>query len=111
MWYEVFNVAINNGIWAVLFVALLVYQIKDSKIRESKYQKTICELNASLTVVNKVDKKVIEIGNEVDSIAVNVVSINKKINQVSSDVNAMNRDTLRLQNRLKKQTMNKEQEG
>ena len=37
MWEEIFNLALNNGLWAVLFLMLLVYVLKDSKSRESKY--------------------------------------------------------------------------
>lgn len=52
MWEEIFKLALSNGIWAVLFVALLVFQLKDSKAREKKYQDTINKLNEHLTVVN-----------------------------------------------------------
>lgn len=41
MWEEIFKLAITNGIFAVLFCALLIYQLKDSAKREQKYQQTI----------------------------------------------------------------------
>ena len=41
MWEKIFTMAISNGIFACLFVALLVYELKDSRTREKKYQKTI----------------------------------------------------------------------
>jgi hypothetical protein len=36
-----FELAAANGIWAVLFVGLFLYQLRDSKFREKKYQHTI----------------------------------------------------------------------
>ncbi len=41
MWEEVIKLAISNGIFAVLFCLLLIYQLKDSAKREQKYQQTI----------------------------------------------------------------------
>ena len=34
---EILNLAISNGLWAVLFLMLLVYVLKDSRRREIKY--------------------------------------------------------------------------
>ncbi len=61
MWEKIFNLAISNGIWAVLFLALLVFQLKDSRTREQKYQKTIENLSTSLEVVKDVKEDVSEI--------------------------------------------------
>lgn len=61
MWEKIFNLAISNGIWAVLFLALFVYQLKDSKSRETKYQKTIENLSTSLQVIKEVKDDVAEI--------------------------------------------------
>ncbi len=87
MWNQVIELAINNGIWAVLFVLLLIYQLKDSKSREKKYQDTIYSLNSSLTVVKDVKKDVVEIKGNVEQISVGVTNLSKKIKQVSNDVN------------------------
>ena len=38
MWEQIWETAINSGLWAMLFVALFAIQIKDSKTRETKYQ-------------------------------------------------------------------------
>ncbi|MGN1227694.1 MAG: BhlA/UviB family holin-like peptide, partial [Christensenellales bacterium] len=51
MWEELIKMAVSNGIWAVLFLALLVYQLKDSAIRETKYQQTISSLTDKLDIV------------------------------------------------------------
>ncbi len=61
MWDEVFSVALTNGIFACLFVALLVYELKDSRQREKKYQKTIDVLSSRLVTVEKVKEDVDEI--------------------------------------------------
>lgn len=58
MWEKIFNLAISNGIWAVLFLVLLFFQLKDSKERESKYQKTIENLGSSLEIINHVKEDV-----------------------------------------------------
>ena len=41
MWEEIIKLAVSNGIFAVLFCCLLIYQLKDSAKREQKYQETI----------------------------------------------------------------------
>ncbi len=61
MWDEVFSVALTNGIFACLFVALLVYELKDSRQRERKYQKTIDTLSSRLVIIEKVHEDVDEI--------------------------------------------------
>lgn len=61
MWEKLFDFAISNGIWSVLFLALLIYQLKDSRTREEKYQKTIENLSTSLQVVKEVKEDVEDI--------------------------------------------------
>lgn len=61
MWNDVFNVAISNGIFAVMFVALLVYVLKDSRKRESKYQNIIDALSCKLNTVDEIKQDVSEI--------------------------------------------------
>ena len=61
MWSEVFNLAIKNGLWAVLFTGLLVFVIKDSTKRERKYQEIIKELSDSLQIVKDIKNNVDEI--------------------------------------------------
>ena len=48
IWEEILGLAVSNGIFAVLFVLLLFYQLKDSRNREQKYQNTIEKLNIHL---------------------------------------------------------------
>ena len=54
MWTEIFNLALNNGLWAVLFCVLLLYVLKDSRSREKKYQTTIESLGNSLSIVQAI---------------------------------------------------------
>ena len=61
MWHEIMSVVISNGIFAVLFVLLFFYQIKDSKQREEKYQNIIDNLSVSINVINDVKEDVNEI--------------------------------------------------
>ena len=61
MWNDVFNIAISNGIFAVMFVALLVYVLKDSRKRESKYQNIIDILSVKLNTVEEIKQDVSDI--------------------------------------------------
>ncbi len=58
MWQEIVSVVVSNGIFAVLFVALFFYQLKDSKKREEKYQLTIEKLTEHIGVVDKIKEDV-----------------------------------------------------
>lgn len=61
MWEQIVNLAISNGLFAVLFLGLLVYQLKDSRTREKKYQETIIQLGNALDIVQSVKEDVNEI--------------------------------------------------
>ena len=67
---EIMGLAISNGIFAVLFVFLLFYQLKDSAKREKKYQDTIGTLSKHFEIVKDIKSDVYEIKN--------VVVFNKK---------------------------------
>lgn len=55
MWDEVLRVAVSNGIFAVLFCSLLIYELKITGKRENKYQKIIDGLTQSLMSLKKVE--------------------------------------------------------
>ena len=63
MWSDIFNIAITNGIFCALFVALLIYELKDSRKRENKYQQTIDVLSTKLNTVDEIKEDVTEIKN------------------------------------------------
>ena len=52
--------AAGSGLWAVLFCFLLMYQLRDSRTRESKYRDTIKTLTDRLGTLDKVEKGVEE---------------------------------------------------
>lgn len=60
---DIISLAVSNGIFAVLFVFLLFYQLKDSGKREKKYQQTIEKLSAHLDVVEDIKENITEIKN------------------------------------------------
>lgn len=66
MWEDILNLAIQNGLWAVLFLGLLIYQLKDSRTREKKYQQTIENLNRHLDVVEEINENVQEIKGKIN---------------------------------------------
>ena len=41
MWEEITNLAIQNGLFAVLFLGLLIYLLKDSSKREKNINKLL----------------------------------------------------------------------
>lgn len=55
---QIVNLAISNGLWAVLFVLLFFYQVKNSSNREKKYQQIIDNLTNSLGIVKSIDANV-----------------------------------------------------
>ena len=68
MWEEIFNLAISNGIFAVLFLLLLIYVLRDSNAREKKYQNTIEKLSNSFSEMTILKDKVVDISNDVEDI-------------------------------------------
>lgn len=60
-WSELIKVVISNGIFAMLFVYLFFYQLKDSQKREEAYRKTIDELASHLSAIEEVKEEVEEI--------------------------------------------------
>jgi geranylgeranyl pyrophosphate synthase len=61
MWEEVLKMAATNGLWAVLFCVLLVYQLKESKAREAKYQSAIKSLSENFGIVRQIKDDVADI--------------------------------------------------
>ena len=61
MWEQIWEAADNSGLWAMLFVALFVIQIRDSKNRETKYQTLINSLAEKLEIVELIKDDIEEI--------------------------------------------------
>ena len=66
VWEQIVNLAISNGLFAVMFLGLFIYQLKDSKNREIKYQNTIEKLGNALEIVQDVKNDVEEIKSIID---------------------------------------------
>lgn len=87
MWEQIFNLALNNGLWAVLFLALLIYQLKDSRAREKKYQLTISELNCTLNKVNEIDQNVYKLSENLNEVGTSIKQIENNVNKLTKEKN------------------------
>ena len=67
MWEQIAEYAAANGIWAMLFLALLIYQLKDSKKREEKYTATINSLTEGLSALEGIKQDIKNIIDAIDS--------------------------------------------
>ena len=67
MWEQVAEYMAANGVWAVLFLALLIYQLKDSKKREEKYTATITSLTEGLNALEGIKQDIKSIIDTIDS--------------------------------------------
>ena len=60
-WTELISSVVSNGVFAMLFVFLLFYQLKDSQKREQAYRKTIQELSTHLIIIEQVREEISEL--------------------------------------------------
>ena len=60
-WSELIKIIVSNGIFAMLFVYLLFYQLKDSQKREQAYRKTIDDLAKHLLVLEEVREEIVQL--------------------------------------------------
>ena len=65
---EIINLAISNGLWAVLFVMLFLYQIQNSQKREHKYQEIIDSLTNSFGILKTIDANIKTLNKSVSKI-------------------------------------------
>ncbi len=81
MWEQIINLAISNGLFAVLFLGLLIYQLKDSRTREQKYQSTIEKLGNSLEIVKLIKEDVEDIKKELNSKKIKINKTKENLNE------------------------------
>ena len=74
MWNEIYSIVVSNGIFACLFVALLFFELKDSRSREKKYQQTIDTLSVRL-------KDTVKIKEDIEEIKDVVIYKKRKVNE------------------------------
>jgi hypothetical protein len=86
MWESIIEAAASNGLWALLFVGLLVYLLQDSKKREEKYTKTIESLSECLNTVEDIQADVKSILSKIIGTAVTKV-IKKQVANNSENTN------------------------
>ena len=79
MWEDILNIVISNGIFATLFVGLLLYLLKDSSKRENKYTDTINSLNENLNTA-------LDIGEKVDEVKTGVLDIKEELGENSQEI-------------------------
>ena len=58
MWEQMWETALNSGLWAMLFVALFITQMRDSKAREEKYQQLVDSLAEKLKIVEVIKEDI-----------------------------------------------------
>ena len=64
MWEQIWETALNSGLWAMLFVGLFITQMRDSKAREEKYQALVDSLAEKLKIVEEIKEDIDVIKNE-----------------------------------------------
>lgn len=60
-WNELIKAVVSYGVFAVLFVFLFFYQLKDSAKREEAYRQTIESLTKHLQAIEEVREEVEEL--------------------------------------------------
>ena len=63
IWNDIISIVVSNGVFAIWFVWLFCYQLKDSTKRETKYQQTIEQLTYHLKVLDDVKNDLTDIKN------------------------------------------------
>ena len=61
LWEQIISLVVSNGIFTTVFVGLFCYQLKDSRRRELRYQKTIEDLTGHLDLIEDVKEDVKEL--------------------------------------------------
>lgn len=76
---EVISLVVANGLWAVLFCGLLVYELRDSRSREKRYTQTIRALSERLDVVTAVKADTTAIKTDTDEIKTDTALIKNSV--------------------------------
>jgi hypothetical protein len=90
MWEDILQLAYANGLWAVLFLGLFIYQLSDSAKREQKYYDIIENLSDSLKVVESINEKVDDIEEKINQYGLINPENQKKLKEnkdVSNNIN------------------------
>ncbi|MCM1368002.1 MAG: BhlA/UviB family holin-like peptide [Roseburia sp.] len=83
---EIISLVVANGLWAVLFCGLLVYELRDSRRREDNYTRTIRSLSDRLGVVSSVKADTEDIKDDAGSLLTAVKAVKSDTAAVKSAV-------------------------
>ena len=72
MWDKILELAIGDGLWALLFCVLLIYELKDSRAREGKYQDTITSLAKDLEYIKDIEEEIKDMDTDIEQINIAV---------------------------------------
>ncbi len=61
IWNDIISIIVSNGVFAILFVWLFFFQLKDGAKREENYQQTIQQLTSHLKTLEDVKDELSEI--------------------------------------------------
>lgn len=79
--------AVKEGIWAVCFVVLLIYVIRENKAREAEYQKTISLLHENVIGQTSTNIRLTEgISQDVDALDHKIHAVTEKVDAVDRKV-------------------------
>ena len=65
---EIIRIAASQGLWAVLFVGLLFWVLKENAKREDNYQQLLQNLTARFGVLENIQENVKEVKQAVDKL-------------------------------------------
>ncbi|MCH5161817.1 MAG: hypothetical protein J1G04_07280 [Clostridiales bacterium] len=81
---QIISTVVANGLWAVLFCGLLVYELKDTRRREGRYVRTINSLSDRLGTVMDVKSDTDEIKTDVKIIERDTAVIKTGVDKIDS---------------------------
>lgn len=102
MWQDILNIVISNGIFAVLFVLLLSYLLKDSAKREQKYNDFIEHINKNLSQALDLKKHTEDIKQSVEETKDKVDDNSHLIKKVHDEVQVVKKDVKEIKKIIKK---------
>ena len=79
---QIISMVVANGLWAVLFCGLLVYELRDTRRREGRYVRTINALSDRLGTVIDVKTDTDEIKTDVKVIERDTVVIKAGVDKI-----------------------------
>ncbi len=81
---QIVSLVVANGLFAVLFCGLLVYELRDSRNRERKYTQTIRALTDRLDAVKTVKTDVEQVKTDVNRLADDLSGLRSDVGEIKS---------------------------